>query len=373
MKIIPALTITSALLLAAGCAHEERHADYGTTEGQTSTSYNSQSTYYGGQTGTTQNDNDRNTSSGASVGAAGTYSANGGSDSDNTIVTQVRQSLEQDPEIAAIVPSIQITAQNGTIVLSGNCQSDEQKRQIEALVQKSTGVVTVNNQLTVNASGGTSNTENSNRTNPNTGNATTGNSQQLNPTGNTSGNSQRLYKDANSADNSTNNALNPTSNSGENKIYEQGNQPPSSLQSSNSSTSGELNPTSRSNSSNQIYQGSEEKSGKEQNTQNNSSSNQLNPTSRPNGASQMHQGSEEKSDQQQNSNSSTNSLNPTSRENGQSTIHQEGNQDQNSNSSTNGNSLNPTSRPGGQSQIYQQGNQGQTGQEQDTNKNNQAP
>jgi osmotically-inducible protein OsmY len=339
MKITSALTITSALLLAAGCAHEERQADYGTTDGQTS--YNSSSTYYGGEGGTVQTENDRNRSAGSaeanvgvsggySAGANGMYSSGGAGDSDNTIVTQVRQSLEQDPEIAPIVPNLQITANNGTVVISGSVQSDEQKRQIESLVHKSAGVVTVNNKLTISANSGSSNRGNS----------------QLNPTGSSSGNSQRLYKDANSADNSTNNALNPTSNSGENPIYQQGNQVPSSLNSSNSNSSSgsQLNPTSRKNSSSQMYQGSEQKNGQEQNAGTNSSSNEMSPTSRPNGSSQLYQGGQEKSSQEQNGDTSTNS-----------------------------NSLNPTSRANGQSQIYQQGDQGQKGQEQNTNRNNQTP
>jgi hypothetical protein len=237
MKITQTITMASALLLAAGCAHEERSVR---TDESASPSYGysyAGSKYSG-----------RGTYSGTPTTENGAFSSNASaSQSDNTIVAQVREDLRRDPEIAVIVPNIQISANNGAIILSGSVQSEQQKRQILSRVQKVTGVVTVNNQLTV-ISGANG------QQNP-----------QLNPTGANSGN-DRLYKDAaNGADHSTNNALNPTSReNGPSQLYRESNQGPSGQQPNDS-----LNATSRTNGQSQIYQGNPGEKPQDQNSNTN--------------------------------------------------------------------------------------------------------
>jgi osmotically-inducible protein OsmY len=351
MKITQTIGLASAMLLAAGCAHDEHSAQYGETVspsyGYSSsgrTEYNTQnnisspstsSTYSGsaGASGSYSTSNEGNYSGGISQG--------GQSQSDNTIVAQVRESLQRDPEIAFVVPNIQITANNGAIILSGSVQSEEQKRQILSKVQQVTGVVTVNNQLNITPgpSGGQG-------------------AGAMNPTSNSG--SERLYKDAgNGKDNSTNNALNPTSReTGPSQLYRESNQGQNNTSSNQwqnqeqniggsnhvgASTSGsingsgELNATSRTNGSSQLYQNGNQKS-----EGMNGSTNSLNSTSREGGSNQIFQGnSAEKTQNGQGMNSSTNSLNATSRENGSNQIYQ-GNsgqktQDQNSNANTNSN------------------------------------
>jgi osmotically-inducible protein OsmY len=329
MKITYTITMASALLLAAGCAHEQRTAgtdETGYSSGRMS-EYNNQNNYsttpaVGGSYST-----DGSPSYSGSVGADGMYTPNAGSDSsvtaaggyvgsagrqsDDTVVAQVRESLRQDPEIALIVPNIQISAHNGAIILSGSVQSEEQKRQIFSRVQNITGVVAVNNQLNVMAG--------ANGRNPN--------NSQLNPTG-SGGDSQRLYKDAEGQDSSTNNALNSTSRqNGQPQLYQQSNE-----------GNGELNPTSRPNEQSQVLQDGQMQNGQQPNSQQQNTSTQsdanankpLDPTSRTNSSNQIyHENNENQTGQPQNMNQSSNSVNDSS------------------------NSLNPTSRQNGSSQIYQ--------------------
>jgi hypothetical protein len=207
MKIIHTVAIASAVVLAAGCAHETHQAQYDESISPHANSANAEN------------------SDAASV-------------SDGTLVSQLRQSLQRDAEIAPIVPNIQITANDGTVVLSGSVQSEEQKRQIESIVHGEAGVVSVNNQLQVstgqiaptsrpsednkvyNATGdnqsGKDNTgqplsptssQNSGNTdtnsvspqNPPTDKANPG--QALNPTSNNGNNSSPIYQNANGAEN----------------------------------------------------------------------------------------------------------------------------------------------------------------------------
>jgi len=223
MKMTYTLAMASALLLAAGCAHEERTvrtntttdyssgriSEYNNTYSSTPSvggSYSADGSYSSGGGGAyaTPGGNYSGT-----VGADGAYTPNttsdsvasgyanvAGAESDELIVAQVRERLRQDPEIALIVPNLQISCHNGVIILGGAVQSEEQRRQILSRIQNVTGVVTVNNQMNVMAGPNDRNGQNHNG---------------LTPTGNDS-NSQPLYKDAASGpDRSSNNALNSTS------------------------------------------------------------------------------------------------------------------------------------------------------------------
>lgn len=191
----------------------------------------------------------------------GTSASQPASRSDNTIVTEIRQSLQQDPEIAPIVPNIQITANNGTVELHGTVQSGAQKRQIESIAVNATGVVVVDDHMHVSSTGQSGTGEQEGGT---MGQTSQPSNPQLNPNTATSGQSGE------------GGTLNPTSTSN--------NSPAQIYQNSTNSVSGgeTLNPTSNStNSAPRLYQEPE-------NTMENSSSNTLSPTSRTNGATQMY-------------------------------------------------------------------------------------
>jgi hypothetical protein len=230
MKMKPAIAIVSMLLLVAGCAHEERYQAYQYHDESIAPSFSfGRVNNYSSEQDTPPPTGSAAVSGNADVNgkfmAGGTvgevpspshgpgFSAEGQlpsqSQSDIAIIAHVRDSLEQDPEIALIAPNIQIAANSGAVVLDGTVQSDEQKRQIESITKRASGVVAVNNQLKIISSQGATGTDNS----------------QLNPTGSAVDSSERLYQDPGTgANSSTNNLLNPTPlPGGPDEIYQQGN------------------------------------------------------------------------------------------------------------------------------------------------------
>ncbi len=255
MKIIHTVTMASALLLAAGCAHEEHTVQTEETTVTPTYSYYSPETEYN-----TQNHSSSLSATSANSGSTGRIYSDSRTDStvpgdaaplpdrksDNAIVAQVRETLLRDPEIAFVVPNLQITANNGAIILNGSVQSEEQRRQVLAKVRDIPGVVNVNNQLNVMAG--------------------PGNSSGLDPTSSSSG-TDRLYKDAAAGpDSSTNSVLNPTSReNGSSQLYRQNNNQGESASDLNSSITATsqwehstnktmLNPTSRTNGQSELYQ-----------------------------------------------------------------------------------------------------------------------
>lgn len=195
MKITRVVVTISALLLAAGCATDQHRARYDATM---SPAYSS---------GRMSDYNNNEVMGNAAAGKSGAQS-------DNAIVAAVRESLQRDPEIAPIVPNVQVSANNGAVVLNGLVQSEEQKRQIESLAQRARGVAAVNNQLQILANP-TLNMENQ-----------PGNNLLLNSTSRNSNSLPRLYKNsADGADASTNSVLDPTSlPGGADRIYHQNGQ-----------------------------------------------------------------------------------------------------------------------------------------------------
>ena len=191
MKITSAVSMASALLLAAGCAHEQNHAQY---------DENMSPNYSSGRMSDYNPDKNKNQ---VSENMSGQKSR---SESDSAIVADVREKLRSDAKTAPLIPNIQITANNGLVLLNGTVQSAEQKQQIETLAQRAAGAVAVNNQLKVLSL-------------PNDMN----NGPLLEPTG-TEAPLPRLYKDAaEGTDQSTNNALNPASipKGGPSQIYKE--------------------------------------------------------------------------------------------------------------------------------------------------------
>jgi hypothetical protein len=132
MKIGRTIALVSAAILAAGCAHEEHHAqfDESVAPGANQGSQYNNSQYRNDQTGT----------------AAGTAN-----ESNEALVNRVRQSLQQDPQIASVVSSIQITADKGMVILSGTVQTREQKQQIQSIVAGDPGVDILDDQLRVSS------------------------------------------------------------------------------------------------------------------------------------------------------------------------------------------------------------------------------
>src|SRR5438270_1257369 len=130
MKTAYKLTIVSSLLLVAGCsAWHEKHAK----NEQTYEPYSSASTSTSGSS--FQPSANQSTTSSTSTGAAGqTQTFSQGAGGQTEVVTQVQKQLTQDQSLAPLVPNLQISFQNGTVVLAGNVPSEQEKTKIETIV-----------------------------------------------------------------------------------------------------------------------------------------------------------------------------------------------------------------------------------------------
>ena len=134
MKITQTIILAATLLLVAGCANNERQqVGYYDFE------------YKNSRGGINQYNHNTYTRSTASSSTVITQNVR----ADDAIVWDVRQSLQQNPEIVFVVPNMQISANNGTLLLSGPVQSEEQRRQIEVIARRTSGVVAINDQLQV--------------------------------------------------------------------------------------------------------------------------------------------------------------------------------------------------------------------------------
>jgi hypothetical protein len=247
MKITQAITILSAVVLAAGCAHEQHQAQFNP--------YDESISPYTGN-GTARQYNNNNT-----ISFGGSYTTPGGtvtgtsasaSESDDMIANNVRETLKRNPEIAPIVPNMQISANNGIVELTGPVQSEEQLRQISSLVVNVGGVMGVNNQLEVPSNSG----QNQNGT---AEGGTAGTANQGTESGGAMSQPSGQNEQNDSSAGATNNMASPSQN-------------PNSAPSENSGEGGTLNPTSNTNDSpSQIYQNSTNGL--------NSGNGELNPTS----------------------------------------------------------------------------------------------
>lgn len=234
MKIARKIALASALILAAGCAHEQHQAQY---DESVTPNANGSAQYNNNQSSSYQNNN----------------TARAGSESDNALAAQVRQSLQQDPKIAPLVSNIQISADRGTVTLSGSVQSREQKRQIENIVAGAAGVEVVDDQLRVSGA--------------------------MNPTSRSNAGSS-IYSNGKMNEPEGNQPASPTANGGDNSVN---NAAPSDVNNSKNNEGSPLNPTSNStNSSPRIYHDAA-------GSMNAATNNALSPTSRTNGESQIYQ------------------------------------------------------------------------------------
>ena len=84
---------------------------------------------------------------GTLVGCAGTGEKVGTALDDTAITTKVKSALAADREVSAT--SVHVKTINGTVNLTGEVKSREEKRKAEEIARKVTGVQSVSNGLTV--------------------------------------------------------------------------------------------------------------------------------------------------------------------------------------------------------------------------------
>jgi osmotically-inducible protein OsmY len=113
MKISNIAIALSSLLLAAGCAYEQR---YGYTYG------------------------------GSSHGSEAIVRPNA---ADRSLEQSVRYQISRYGDLAAVAPDVQITCRDGAVTLSGSVPNERDKQMMDACVRNTSGVLSVDNQLAV--------------------------------------------------------------------------------------------------------------------------------------------------------------------------------------------------------------------------------
>ena len=68
---------------------------------------------------------------------------------DRTMAQRILQELRTDTILPSLLPMVNITVSGGRVTLEGNVQSEQQRRTIDAAVQRAAGVNNVNDQLQV--------------------------------------------------------------------------------------------------------------------------------------------------------------------------------------------------------------------------------
>jgi osmotically-inducible protein OsmY len=109
-------------------------SDAGSSEGELSPTASggaSSQQYSSGQTG------------GVNVQVQGT------SQTDRTLAQQISQELRSDASLASAITQVSISVNDGQVTLRGSVRSEVQKREIEAAIQRATGVSSIDNQLRV--------------------------------------------------------------------------------------------------------------------------------------------------------------------------------------------------------------------------------
>ena len=73
----------------------------------------------------------------------------GATASDRAIIRQIRQAWNQNYDLSLAATGIKIVADNGRVIISGAVATEQEKERLEALAQKVTGLVSVQDQLAV--------------------------------------------------------------------------------------------------------------------------------------------------------------------------------------------------------------------------------
>ena len=203
MKITKKLTIVSLMFLAAGCAHHERQTarydenmnsrHYGAMPSESSSSVSSSTAASANAPGGLPSSSTTPATSlqtSQSVPSSSAIGPEGGlSDSDRQLISKVQRAMNNDTSLISLSSGIQITAQNGTVILSGTVPTEQDKQRLEMAAKSAPDVVSVNNQIQVSSQSTPAPTESSSVT-P----SGTGQSQPLTPTSQST--SSRIYTES---------------------------------------------------------------------------------------------------------------------------------------------------------------------------------
>jgi osmotically-inducible protein OsmY len=86
-------------------------------------------------------------------GTAGTGYGVTGSEADRALESQLRQTL-QNGSLSSVATGVNVTAQNGTVTLTGSVPSENDRLAVDTLVRNTTGVTSVMDQLQISGTSG---------------------------------------------------------------------------------------------------------------------------------------------------------------------------------------------------------------------------
>jgi osmotically-inducible protein OsmY len=189
MNITQKSTLVSLLLLAAGCAHHERQtARY--DENLNSRHYGAMPANSGSSATSSTTETTAAPSSSATIPSTSAVGDQGVlTEADGQLISKVQQAMNKDASLVPLTSSIQITAQNGTVTLSGTVPTEQDKQRLEMAAKSAPEVVSVNNQIQVSSQSTPAPTESSS-VNP----SGTGQNQPLSPTSQST--SSRIYTES---------------------------------------------------------------------------------------------------------------------------------------------------------------------------------
>jgi len=132
-------TIVGLLVLATGCTYNQHHhpPSYGSTHD------------YGNDVISAPPP--ATASSSSSVTTQGAGAAQLTSDADRALAERIRQQFSRYGDLAGVAPQVQVSARNGTVTLTGVVPSEQDRKMINAMVANTTGVLNLNDQLTVSS------------------------------------------------------------------------------------------------------------------------------------------------------------------------------------------------------------------------------
>jgi osmotically-inducible protein OsmY len=135
MKNANRFPIFGLILLIAGCSYNQRHSGY-----RSAGAYGED--VISSPPPVTTRSLPGVTEQGA--GASGLLS-----EADRALAERVRQQFGRYGDLAGLAPRVEVSARNGTVTLTGIVPSEQDRKMIDAMVANTTGVTTLNDQLTV--------------------------------------------------------------------------------------------------------------------------------------------------------------------------------------------------------------------------------
>jgi hyperosmotically inducible protein len=72
---------------------------------------------------------------------------------DREMAQKIRQSIEDDKSLSTYAHNVKVIVRNGTVILKGPVQSEEEKKSIESKADEIAGATNVKNKLTVKTQG----------------------------------------------------------------------------------------------------------------------------------------------------------------------------------------------------------------------------